>query len=503
MADKIIVLDYGSKYTQDIVEMVRDLDVFSLLLPYDVDVNELKDARGIILSGSSDHVYEEGSKQLNQEILDLGIPVLGICYGIQLLAHHFGGDVTRLNGIERDLQLVNFTQDSPLIDNLNKQELFHMEHYDVVTKLPEEFESLGHTDKSPYAIIKHKEKDIYGVQFHPEVNDRPNGKILIKNFIENVCKVEKNFTVEKFIEQQIKEIQEQVKDDRVILGLSGGVDSSVVAALISKAIGNQLTAVFVDHGLMRKHEVRQVKEAFEEQFDLNLIVVDARQRFLDKLKGVTDPEQKRKIIGNEFIEVFKEEAKKLEGVKYLAQGTIYSDVIESNKENIIKSHHNVGGLPEELGFELVEPLKYLFKDEVRKVGSGLGLPDYFVNRQPFPGPGLGIRVIGEVTQDKLRMVKESDLILREEIQKQNLNIWQYFTIITPLQTVGIKDNKRSYEHVVAIRAVHSRDAMTANFADIPYNLLRRISNRITSEVEGINRVVYDITMKPPGSIEWE
>lgn len=503
MYEKVVVLDFGSMYNQDIVKMVRALDVYCELVPYDIDPNNLKDTKGIILSGSPDHVYDEGARMPNPEIYNLGIPILGICYGQQVITKQFNGEVTRLHEMEFGQQVINFTADSPLNHNLKKQELFHMAHYDVVTKVPDQFESLGNSDITPYAIIKHVDKDIYGVQFHPEVDDRPNGRLLMNNFLEKVCLLKKDFTAENFINDQMKQIQDQVKEDKVILALSGGVDSTVVAAILSKAIGKQLTAILVDHGLMRKDEISQVKEMIEKNFDLNFIVVDAKERFLDKLKGVTDPETKRKIIGKEFIDVFAEEAKKFDDAKYLAQGTIYSDVIESNKKNTIKSHHNVGGLPEDLHFELVEPIKYLFKDEVRRVGTALGLPESFVNRQPFPGPGLGVRIIGEITKDKIRMVQEADYIVREEIAKNNLNIFQYFAIITPIQTVGIKHSKRSYENVVAIRAVHSSDAMNADFAEIPYLLLRHISSRITNEVDGVNRVVYDITTKPPGSIEWE
>lgn len=503
MANKIYVLDFGSQYNQDIVKMVRSLEVHCELVDYDTDLETLKLAKGLILSGSPDHVYDKKSRKPDPKIYELGIPVLGICYGMQLLAEQFGGEVTRLNEMEEGLQALNTTKQTPLTEKLNDQELFHMAHFDVVTKLSENFESLGYTDMSPIAMMKHKDKDIYGVQFHPEVNDRPNGRILMNNFLENICEVEKDFSTENFINQQIEEIREQVKEDKVILALSGGVDSTVVAALLSKAIGKQLTCILVDHGLMRKNEIEQVKDSVLKNFDLNFVVIDAQDRFLKKLKRVTDPETKRKIIGKEFIDVFAEEAKKYDDAKWLAQGTIYSDVIESKKENIIKSHHNVGGLPEDLKFDLLEPVKYLFKDEVRKLGTALGLPDSFVHRQPFPGPGLGVRIIGEITRDKIRMVQEADYIVREEIAKNNLNIFQYFAIITPLQTVGIKNKKRSYKHVVAIRAVHSKDAMTADIAEIPYPVLKQISSRITAEVEGVNRVVYDITAKPPGSIEWE
>lgn len=503
MEDKILVLDFGSTYAQDIVKKIRSLNVFCELVPHDVELDELKKSKGIILSGSNDHVYEANSRSVNPEIFNLEIPVLGICYGLQLEAQLLGGQVERMSEQENGLTPIIITKETVLTKNIESHSHFHMEHYDALTQLPTDFENCASSAKSKYALIKHQEKDIYGVQFHPEVGETSEGLQLLKNFVLDICDCKQDFTIDNFIQQQMLEIRETVKDNQVILALSGGVDSTVVAALLSKAIGKQLTCILVDHGLMRKNEIDQVQHSVLSNFDLNFEVIDAKQRFLDKLNGVTDPETKRKIIGKEFIDVFADVAKAHADARFLAQGTIYSDVIESQKKNIIKSHHNVGGLPEDLNFDLIEPLKMLFKDEVRKVGEALGLPKQFVYRQPFPGPGLGVRIVGEITQEKISLLQEADAVVREEIEQSDLNPFQYFAVITPIKTVGIKEGKRSYDYCVGIRAVESIDAMQAEIVEIPYPVLKKISKRITTEIDGINRVVYDITSKPTASIEWE
>jgi GMP synthase (glutamine-hydrolysing) len=508
--DKIIVLDYGSKYNQLLVRRVRELGVYSELWSYTTPINKIKEdssIKGIILSGSPHYVNDEGAPLADKELFELGIPVLGVCYGMQLMAKVLGGEVEKTESGEFGAKEVTFSLGSSLTKGLGASQILRMSHYDRVSRLPQDFEKLGESILTSVAAMKHKDKELYGVQFHPEHDESVNGMTIINNFIENIVKAKKNYSMANFITYQVRQIRDRVKDNNVILGLSGGVDSSVVAALLSKAIGNQLYCIFVDHGLLRKNEVSDVVDSFGGHFDLNLIVVDAQDRFLNKLQFVDDPERKRKIIGYEFIEVFNDEAAKIESAKFLAQGTLYTDVIESGTDasKVIKSHHNVGGLPEDMEFELIEPLNTLFKDEVRELGRELGLPDKLVDRQPFPGPGIGIRIIGDVTFDKVRVVQESDFILREEVALANLDkdIWQYFTVLTPIKTVGVKNNQRTYENALVIRAVTSTDGMTAQFAHVPYDVLDKVSSRIINEVSGVNRVLYDITSKPPGTIEWE
>lgn len=505
----VIVLDFGGQYNQLIARRVRDLGVYSELLPYNTSVEKIKELnpKGIIFSGGPASVYEEKSPMADEKIYDLGIPVLGICYGMQLMTHHLQGRVERANKREYGKAIINVTNESPFFGELDKNQNVWMSHGDLVVETPVGFRIDASSEHCPIAAMSHPEKNLYAVQFHPEVRHSEYGNEMIKNFLFNVCKCEGNWSMEDFIEQQIQEIKERVGDKKVLCALSGGVDSSVVAVLIHKAIGDQLTCMFIDHGLLRKGEAESVMETFSEGFHMNVIKIDAQERFLGKLNGVSDPEQKRKIIGNEFIYVFEEESSKLEGMDFLAQGTLYTDIVESGTATAqtIKSHHNVGGLPEDMRLKLIEPLNTLFKDEVRKVGEELGLPREVVWRQPFPGPGLGIRVIGAITEDKLEIVRESDAILREEIKNAGLDreIWQYFTALPDMKSVGVMGDSRTYSYTVGIRAVTSIDGMTADWARIPFDILEKISVRIVNEVENVNRVVYDITSKPPATIEWE
>jgi GMP synthase (glutamine-hydrolysing) len=507
--ERVIVLDFGGQYNQLIARRIRDLGVYSELLPYSVTAEELRkmNPKGIVFSGGPNSVYEEHAPKCDPEIFSLGVPILGICYGMQMIAYHFGARVERAAKREYGKAELEVVSDSPLFRGMDKTQVVWMSHSDVVTVPPEGFRVDGRTHSAPVAAMSHPEAGIHAVQFHPEVRHSVNGIEMIRRFLYDVCGCEGNWNMETFIDDTVREIRERVGDQKVLCALSGGVDSSVVAALIHKAVGDQLTCMFVDHGLLRKGEAEGVVRTFGEHFKMNLVKIDARERFLGKLKGVTDPEQKRKIIGNEFIRVFEEESSKFGDHRFLGQGTLYTDIIESGTATAqtIKSHHNVGGLPEDMKMELIEPLKTLFKDEVRKVGEELGLPPEIVWRQPFPGPGLAIRVIGEVTEDKLRIVRESDAILREEIQKAGLDreIWQYFTALPDFKSVGVMGDVRTYAYTVGVRAVTSIDGMTADWARIPYDVLERISNRIINEVEGVNRVVYDITSKPPSTIEWE
>lgn len=506
--DKIVVLDFGSQYNQLIVRRLRDLGVYSELLDHNVSLSELKkpEIKGIILSGGPNSVEDEEHFTIDQEVFNLNKPVLGICYGMQLMSKLLGGQVNQGTVGEYGSTQMTLVNSSPLTKGLSTNQLVWMSHGDSVTTLPTNFEVIGQSDLTPLAMIQHLERPLFGTQFHLEVNHTENGQVMLQNFID-VCGCERNWNMTTFIEQEIKKIRDTVQQDHVICGLSGGVDSSVVAALLHEAIGDQLHCIFVDHGCMRKDEAKQVKEMFGDHFHINLTIVDAADRFLDKLKGVSDPEAKRKIIGNEFVYVFDDEALKIEDAKWLAQGTLYTDVIESGTKTAqtIKSHHNVGGLPDDMSFKLIEPLNTLFKDEVRELGRVLGLPDELVDRQPFPGPGLAIRIIGDVTKEKIKIVQESDVILHEEFKKHGLNreIWQYFTVLTPIQSVGVMGDQRTYDYTLAIRAVTSIDGMTADFAHVPFPVLSSISTRIVNEVKGINRVVYDITSKPPGTIEWE
>ena len=511
--EKIIVLDYGSQYNQLITRRIREFGVFSELMSHRITAEEVKamNPKGIILSGGPNSVYDEGAFSIDPKIFELGIPVLGICYGMQLITYNLGGKVEPAKNREYGQATLEVTSDDAvLFAGTPKEQTVWMSHGDLVTQVPEGFERVGTSKDCPIAAIQDTNRNFYGIQFHAEVRHSEYGNELLRHFALDVCQCKGDWTMDNFIDMQVAKIREQVGDKKVLLGLSGGVDSSVVGVLLQKAIGDQLTSIFVDHGLLRKDEGEQVMEALGGKFGLNIIKVDTKDRFLNKLAGVSDPEKKRKIIGNEFVYVFDDEATKLagkEGISFLAQGTLYTDVIESGTETAqtIKSHHNVGGLPEDMQFELIEPLNTLFKDEVRELGTQLGMPDSIVWRQPFPGPGLGIRVIGEITEEKLEIVRESDAILREEIANAGLDrdIWQYFTVLPGIRSVGVMGDGRTYDYTVGIRAVTSIDGMTADFARIPWDVLQKISVRIVNEVSHVNRIVYDITSKPPATVEWE
>lgn len=513
MADKIIVLDFGSQYNQLIARRIREFGVYSELHPNTMTLPEilaLKDVKGIIFSGGPNSVYDEGAFRCDPAIFESGLPILGICYGMQMTHYMNGGDVRSCDSKEYGRTEIEIVTDSLLFKGLPKKQVVWMSHGDQVSKLAPGFHRDAFSSTCEFASTSNPDKKIYTVQFHPEVRHSEYGNAILKNFVFEICHAENNWSMHNFIDQQVARIREQVGKDKVLLALSGGVDSSVVAALLNKAIGSQLYCMFIDHGLLRKGEAESVMETFGRNMKLNLTKIDASRRFLDKLAGVSDPEQKRKIIGNEFIYTFDEEVKKLvegENIRWLAQGTLYTDVIESGTKTAqtIKSHHNVGGLPEDMQFQLIEPLNTLFKDEVRQLGTELGLPDEMVWRQPFPGPGLGIRVLGEITEEKLMIVRESDAILREEIAKHGLDrqIWQYFTALTNMKSVGVMGDQRTYDYAVAIRAVTSIDGMTADWARIPFDVLSVISNRIVNEVPHVNRVLLDITSKPPGTIEFE
>ncbi len=509
--EKIIVLDFGSQYNQLISRRIREFGVFSELLPNTTTAEQIKaegNVVGIILSGGPHSVYGEDAFSVDPSIFELGVPVLGICYGMQLITHLFKGKVEAGQQAEYGRGAIDVKQNqSGIFAGLAESEQVLMSHNDLVTKAPEGFTVTASNPHCPIAAIEDQERKIYGVQFHPEVRHSLNGNQMLKNFVFGICHASGDWNMENFIDLQIQEIRDRVQDKKVLLGLSGGVDSSVVGVLLQKAIGDQLTCIFVDHGLLRKDEGDKVMASLGGDFGLNIIRVNAKDRFFKKLAGVVDPEQKRKIIGNEFVYVFDDEAAKLEGVDFLAQGTLYTDIIESGTETAqtIKSHHNVGGLPEDMTFELIEPLNTLFKDEVRALGTALGMPDSIVWRQPFPGPGLGIRVLGEITDEKVHIVREADAILREEIALNGLDrdIWQYFTVLPNIRSVGVMGDGRTYDHTIAIRAITSIDGMTAEFARIDWEVLQKISNRIVNEVPHVNRVVYDITGKPPATVEWE
>jgi len=516
---RIAILDFGSQYTQVIARRVRECRVYSEILPHTTTAAELRKlgVSGVILSGGPASVYAKGAPKVDKKIFALGVPVLGICYGMQLIAHNLGGKVERSSHREYGAGTLTAEKGCPLFTKLpTKLEVWNS-HGDRITKLPAGFTPMGTTENSPHAVIGDSARHIYGMQFHPEVVHTPRGKEIISNFVHRICGCASDWTMGSFIDRTCEQIRAQVGEDRVILGLSGGVDSSVAAALLHKAIGDQLTCIFVDNGLIRKGEREAVEKLFGDHFHIKLKVVDASKRFLTKLAGVTDPEKKRKIIGNEFIKVFEAAAAELKksvkgrhGFKFLAQGTLYPDVIESvaiggNPAALIKSHHNVGGLPERMKFELVEPLRQLFKDEVREVGYELGLPREVVGRQPFPGPGLAVRVLGDITAEKLRIVRDADVIVIEEMKAADwyYKVWQSFAVLLPVRSVGVMGDERTYDYTIALRVVESQDGMTANWVRLPYDLLARISSRIINEVKGVNRVVLDVSSKPPATIEWE
>jgi GMP synthase (glutamine-hydrolysing) len=506
----ILILDFGGQYNQLIARRVRECNVYSEVVPYDITIEKIKEKnpKGIIFTGGPASVYGKDSPKCTKELFELGIPILGICYGMQLMTHILGGNVEKAEKREYGTIDVNIENTSSLFQGFGSKNLFLMSHTDFVKTLPEGFKNIADTDTCPNAAMENTEKNFYGIQFHPEVNNSANGTQVIRNFLYNICKCSGDWTMSSFVEESIKNLKEKIGDKKALCALSGGVDSSVASVLLSKAIGKNLTCIFVDHGLLRKNEGDEVEKIFTEQYDLNFIRVNAKERFLEKLSGVTDPEKKRKIIGEEFIRVFEAEAKKLGTVDFLVQGTIYPDVIESGlgKSAVIKSHHNVGGLPDYVDFkEIVEPLRNLFKDEVRKTGLELGIPDNLVYRQPFPGPGLAIRIIGNITDDKLEILKNADSIFREEIANAGLhkNINQYFAVLTNLKSVGVMGDERTYDYTVALRAVETTDFMTGVWSKIPYDVLEKVSSRIVNEVSHVNRVVYDITSKPPATIEWE
>ncbi len=509
MNNGIIILDFGSQYNQLIARRVRDLGVYSEVLPFDTPLDEILERKpvGIILSGGPSSVNVPDACLVDKALFEAGVPVLGICYGMQLTAHLLGGKVKK--GEKGEYGKANFEilKTNSVLEGISQTSTVWMSHFDEVETPPEGFEISGKS--GVIAAMANEKQKIYTLQFHPEVSHTEEGEKMIENFIFKVCKAEKNWQLTNYIDRSIEEIRKKVGREKVILGLSGGVDSSVAAVLIHKAIGSQLTCIFVDTGLLRKDEGRKVMENYGEHFNMNIKMIDASQRFLNKLKGISDPEQKRKIIGNEFIAVFDEESNKLEGAKFLAQGTIYPDVIESQSVKgpsaVIKSHHNVGGLPEDMKLELLEPLRELFKDEVRKVGEELGIPHHLVHRHPFPGPGLGIRILGEVDAEKVKILQEADDIFIEELYKNQLydSVSQAFVVLLPVKSVGVMGDERTYEYTAAVRSANTIDFMTATWSRLPYDLLETVSSRIINEVKGINRVVYDISSKPPATIEWE
>ena len=531
---KILILDFGSQYTQVIARRIRELQVYSEVVPFDLPAAEIKNLNpnGIVLSGGPASVYDKGAPQIDPGIFSLGIPVLGICYGLMQMARHLGGQVVFTGRREYGAGMLHITNGSQLFDGLGNQLDVWNSHGDEVTALPKGFLAAGRTESSDFAAVEDRQRKLYGLQFHPEVAHTPRGKEILQNFVYHICHCAMDWTMGSFIEEACERVRRQVGDEKVVLGLSGGVDSSVTAALLHKAIGNQLTCIFVNNGLLRAREEEIVQRVFGENFHVRLKYVDATERFLTALKGVTDPEQKRKIIGNEFIAVFQHATEELLAqdqqnkahklatarpsggghghYKFLAQGTLYPDVIESvsiggNPAAVIKSHHNVGGLPEKMHFELVEPVRQLFKDEVRQVGLQLGLPKEIVYRQPFPGPGLAVRILGEVTPERLSILREADMIVQSEMKASDwyYRVWQSFAVLLPVRSVGVMGDQRTYENTIVLRIVESQDGMTADWVRLPYELLARISSRISNEVKGINRVCFDISSKPPSTIEWE
>lgn len=514
----IVILDFGSQYSELIARRIRETQVYSEVLSYRTPASQLRqlNPKGIILSGGPSSVYGDRAPHCDPEIWNLGIPILGVCYGMQLMASKLGGEVAKADRGEYGKASLYIDDPTDLLTNVEDGTTMWMSHGDSVTQMPPGFELLAHTENTPCAAIADHVKKLYGVQFHPEVVHSVGGIALIRNFVYKICECEPTWTTAAFVEESIREIRARVGEKRVLLALSGGVDSSTLAFLLYKAIGDQLTCVFIDQGFMRKYEPERLVKLFHEQFHIPVEYVNARERFLAKVAGVTDPEEKRRRIGHEFINVFEETSKHLGHFDYLAQGTLYPDVIESADTNVdpqtgervavkIKSHHNVGGLPKDLRFKLVEPLRKLFKDEVRKVGRSIGLPEEIVQRQPFPGPGLAIRILGEVTAERLNILRDADLIVRQEINQRGLyhDVWQAFAVLLPIRSVGVMGDQRTYAHPIVLRIVTSEDGMTADWAKVPYEVLEVISNRIVNEVKGVNRVVYDITSKPPGTIEWE
>ncbi|AHF06385.1 glutamine-hydrolyzing GMP synthase [Desulfitobacterium metallireducens] len=506
----VLVLDFGGQYNQLIARRVREAHVYSEMISYKTPIAEIRarNPKGIIFSGGPASVNQEGAPEVDPAIYDLGIPILGICYGMQLMTIQLGGKVEHPEVREYGKALLQVDEPKGIWEGLGGERQCWMSHGDSVVTLPEGFKVAAHTEHTPVAAMINETRQFYAVQFHPEVKHTPDGQKMLEHFLTDICGCKGDWTMGSFIDTQVKQIREKVGDRRVLCALSGGVDSSVAAVLVHRAIGDQLTCVYVDHGFMRKNESVEVKKIFTEQFHLNLVFVDASERFMSKVEGISDPETKRKNIGNEFIRLFEDEARKLGKIDFLVQGTLYPDIVESGTDTAetIKSHHNVGGLPEDMEFDLIEPLRMLYKDEVREVGAKLGIPDEIVSRQPFPGPGLAIRILGEITLEKLDLLREADAIIIDEVRKAGLykDIWQTFGVLpSTIKSVGVMGDSRTYAYPIIVRAVTSEDAMTADWARLPYDLMEKISTRIVNEVNGVNRVVYDITSKPPGTIEWE